>query len=477
VPSSPDWNDYEQVSRWYDQIGREVWRSNILARLRSEVGELPAEVEETFVTFKGVPEPEFRRAFEKLLGSDDPEVRIWAALFTWSSGPQSRLPILLEVFRGEYPTDCKVKAIGLMGFVDRDSVAEVLPTLCAVMREDQDPDVLLAAARAGWRLSKDVEFLVVPDLEHLLRHSSPVVFSAACSTLGSFGGRAASAVPSLLAKVKTAEPPEVRREAALALTRIDPGGKLLREVLVERSQRELLLAELAILRAEGKPLWVSLKAHWGDRTVPAGVSKHELETQGQEDEAGREVDLTAASHASAPPPRPTQRHRRAKIVRQIDRWSDLAIGIDLASGRIYALTPRPAIGEEFDWKKATPLELGDVQVTKVLRVLAGSKDGETASKKDLIVVLGFATTAGIDRMTIREDQALFDDNLRSKASHMISKLRVTMSHIKRLLEDMFPTSDPTPALVNVSDDEYAFAFVARHLELGPDGKLRFGEHR
>ena len=162
-------------------------------------------------------------------------------------------------------------------------------------------------------------------------------------------------------------------------------------------------------------------------------------------------------------------------MRPIERWRDLAIGIDDLGKRFYALTPRPKIGEEFDWEEAVPLELGDVQVTKVLRVLARSKDGKTASKKELIEALGFASKAGIDRTIISEDQAIFDDDLTIKAKNAITILHKNMPNIKRLLEDMFPTDDPKPALVNSSDEEYVFAFVTRYLQDGPDGKLRFGK--
>jgi HEAT repeat protein len=476
VPSSPDWDDLEEGILWARRAPiEERRRSGFLAGLRDEGCKLPAEVEETFVKFKMAPPLEYHGAFEKLLESDDPEVRISAALITWSSGPQSRFPILLEVLRGEYPTACKVTAIKAMGYLTPASAAEVLPTLCEVMQEDQDPDVLLAAARASSKLANDAAFFVLPSFQHLLGHPSPVVRSEACSVLGEFGEQAADSVPSLLALVKPAELPEVRREAARALARIDPEGNGLREELVEESQRELLLVELTNLRAEGWTLWVNLKAHWEDRTVPADISKHELETQGQEDEAGREVNLTAASHALAPPPSPKQRRPRAKFVRQIDRWSDLAIGIDDFGKKIYALTPCPAIGEEFVWENATPLELGDVQVTKILRVLALSKDGKTASKKELIEALGFASKAGIDLMAISEDQAKFDENMTIKLRNAVTVLHKNMPNIKRLLNVMFPTDDPKQVLVNSSDKEYVFAFVTRHLQGGPDGKLRFGE--
>ena len=118
MPSSPDQDNLEEGQLWVRLAPREERRrAGLLASLRSDVCQLPAEIESTFDQFKTAPWPEYYRAFEELLQFHDPEVRICAALITWSSGRESRFPILLEVLRGEFRTRYKVTAIKAMGWL------------------------------------------------------------------------------------------------------------------------------------------------------------------------------------------------------------------------------------------------------------------------------------------------------------------------------------------------------------------------
>lgn len=160
----------------------------------------------------------------------------------------------------------------------------------------------------------------------------------------------------------------------------------------------------------------------------------------------------------------------------VDRWSDLAIGID-EDGSYLAVTPLPEPGERFVKRNAIPLKLPGKQWKALLDLLARSSDGRTAAKRDVITVFGYM------KLPETTDDDLLEE-LRSDSGAMEElktanrRLTAAISNLSRRLRDQVsgPIGRDAPTVLSVaSDDQIEAVFVVRHLLRDSGGDLRFGQ--
>jgi hypothetical protein len=160
---------------------------------------------------------------------------------------------------------------------------------------------------------------------------------------------------------------------------------------------------------------------------------------------------------------------RRRGVFQIDRWSNLGLGLD-GAGRILAFTPCPEQGKCVAVSKAFSLDLPGNRWRKVLQLLAESADGKTARVADLVTQLGYAKKL---RPTISAEQAEFDEGLRLKAKKATKTLKNTMADLARELRCQVTAGDDRSRLFSKAGETYGAAFTVGILLEKDDGRKAF----
>jgi hypothetical protein len=170
---------------------------------------------------------------------------------------------------------------------------------------------------------------------------------------------------------------------------------------------------------------------------------------------------------------------------------NMAIGIDTTkSGMMYyAISPCPASGDKVLEGKAVLLTLPPGQLPKALELFADSKDGKTASIRDLIDAFGHLTrimdrdvkTHEMPDEDMDEDQmdrdarrAATAEKVRNAQKEAIRTLTSTMADLGRDLRKAISDKGSTLRFVKGEDVEhYRANFTVRHLYRDVSGKLRF----
>jgi hypothetical protein len=150
----------------------------------------------------------------------------------------------------------------------------------------------------------------------------------------------------------------------------------------------------------------------------------------------------------------------------IERWRDLAVGIDDDWG-YYAFSPCPDYGARVTLKDAFVLPLKGTRWKKVLPCLARSADGKTGEKSELVLELGYCKKGNIS-----EDRAKAD--LLEETKKASNVLKNTMGDLGRELRDCVQITDKTTVFQS-NGSIYKAAFTTRHLLRNSDGNIVFGK--
>jgi hypothetical protein len=156
-----------------------------------------------------------------------------------------------------------------------------------------------------------------------------------------------------------------------------------------------------------------------------------------------------------------------------ESWDQLGIGI--TTGEKYlGFTPCPATGATVSLRGGYPLPLKGNRWRVVLECLAGSPDGRTALKNELLTGLGYLRPSDLSRLIeISERQARYDEGLNSKVEGASRKLPPTMADLARELRQLVSAPGQQPVFEAVSGKGYIAAFTARYLLKREDGTFRF----
>jgi hypothetical protein len=156
----------------------------------------------------------------------------------------------------------------------------------------------------------------------------------------------------------------------------------------------------------------------------------------------------------------------------LDHWDELAIGI--TDDKYLGFTPCPATGATVSLRGGYPLLLKGKRWRVVLKCLAGSPDGRTALKNELLTDLGYLRPSDLSRLIeISERQARYDEGLNSKVERASRKLTTTMADLARELRQLVSAPGQQPVFEAVSGKGYIAAFTARYLLEQEDGTYRF----
>jgi hypothetical protein len=185
----------------------------------------------------------------------------------------------------------------------------------------------------------------------------------------------------------------------------------------------------------------------------------------------------AAGGTAAEEPTPDNRapDERGRPVLQVERWSDLAIGIG-EDGSYLAVTPCPECGEVFPKEKAAELDLSGKRWKSLLDLLAQSEDGRQARKTDLMVSFGYRKSHDRPEGSLRD---LTDNKYLMKTLKTArGRLTTGIADLARKLRQQVagPTDPKGKCALSVASAETVEAgFTVRYLLRGTDEKLRFGK--
>ena len=139
----------------------------------------------------------------------------------------------------------------------------------------------------------------------------------------------------------------------------------------------------------------------------------------------------------------------------------------------FAYTPRPEIGQPVSGRKCKKLNLPGERWDKVLRLMAESPDGRTATKADLITSLGYMKTKpGCDLLP--SEQARHEEKLREEASKALKKLSDTMADLSRDLRKELSQTNTKQKVFESRGDEYCTPFPIRCILDNHEGNPTFG---
>jgi hypothetical protein len=159
----------------------------------------------------------------------------------------------------------------------------------------------------------------------------------------------------------------------------------------------------------------------------------------------------------------------------IEKWSNLGVGVD-ADGKYLGVSPCPERYGVFPREKAVILDLPGNRWKKILDILALSEHGNTAEKLEVMQQFGYIQSGEISPDDIPE---LAENSRKMETLNQASKsLTSAIADLGRELRAQVkgPTGNGAPTVLSVaSEGEVQAAFFVRHLVVGHDGKLRFGE--
>ena len=302
------------------------------ARLSISGIETPGIIINTFRRMVGYLVSDAPASFTELLTHPEPLVRLHAARISELLIGEPAFTIIAEVISGDYSSHARKVAIQALGDIAYSTPAQSSKLLKDQLVRETDPEVLMPAIRAVQSFGSDMGHLFIPALKHVLDNSSPDVCCAACQELGMLGSGAADAIESLISSVTHRESSEVRKEAARALTRIDPEGERLAGSVLEAAHCEQLLAELAGLRGEGRRLWLKLSGSWErggvDEILPGSNPPPPVEKTPACDER----DSATTDRFFTPSASGRKAPSRVKALLRIEKWRNLAFAIDRLTG-------------------------------------------------------------------------------------------------------------------------------------------------
>lgn len=162
------------------------------------------------------------------------------------------------------------------------------------------------------------------------------------------------------------------------------------------------------------------------------------------------------------------------VVLQVQKWSDLAIGIH-ENGAFYGVSPVPDHGTHFPIESATKLDLPPGRWTALLDLLAKSKEGTAALKRDLFIEFGYLTS-------LPSQEELADlrnlDGQYSKIKTAKIRLATSIGDLSRNLRKLVSAADDVrrhcPPLSAGDEERVEAQFTTRYLTRDRDGNLQFG---
>ncbi len=110
------------------------------------------------------------------------------------------------------------------------------------------------------------------------------------------------------------------------------------------------------------------------------------------------------------------------------------------------------------------------QMKKLLALLADSTDGRSASLEKLISIFGYDEQL---RGAIREEQAIYDENMRILIRSKIDSLAAAVSNISRRMRAISELKNHEIRFLTQGDG-YRATFVTRRLTSGTKSTARFG---
>ena len=157
---------------------------------------------------------------------------------------------------------------------------------------------------------------------------------------------------------------------------------------------------------------------------------------------------------------------------QVGKWSDLGIGI-AEDGEYLAITPCPEYGEVFPKKKSVALRLPGRQWQELLKLLAQSKHGNTADKRELMRSFGYAPGSITDRRLAELKES-------PRSMQMLRRARTRLTGVigdlgRKLRRQVEAKSPGKVAVLSVAKEQVVeAAFTVRYVKRDMAGKLRFG---
>jgi hypothetical protein len=161
---------------------------------------------------------------------------------------------------------------------------------------------------------------------------------------------------------------------------------------------------------------------------------------------------------------------------KINRWSELAIGID-AHG-YWAFVEVPEIGQRVLKTQAYELQLPGKRWNKLLELLAASPDGQMVSKTELITALGWmpGTSRGIKDGRARPGEcvhALSEENIRS-ASRILKRFDNMLADLRRELKKIIDIPKGKTRCLQLEGEIVKAGFIVAPLFDDGAGHYRFG---
>ncbi len=188
-------------------------------------------------------------ALDAAIEDDDPQVRAVAlkALQTVQPSPAATVPALVPLLKTRDRL-AATRALATYGAEAHDAVPALVPLL-----KDEESEVRWNAALTLGKIGP-VAVSAVPDLVAALKtDADPLVREHAAEALGDIGPSAASAVPDLVAALKD-ENARVRRDAARSLGQMGPAATeaipALKALANDKEQRVREAADTAVRRIE-----------------------------------------------------------------------------------------------------------------------------------------------------------------------------------------------------------------------------------
>lgn len=155
-------------------------------------------------------------------------------------------------------------------------------------------------------------------------------------------------------------------------------------------------------------------------------------------------------------------------------WNDLAIGID-EDGTFLAITPVRDSGSVFPKESSVALPLRGARWKELLQLLAGSKDGNEAQKRDIFIKFGYRSKA-IKKEEIND--IVDDEGRMNEIKDINQKLTQAVGDLSRELREHVSAGDDqrrkNPPLSASDSKVVRSQFTCRHLLRDENGKLRFG---
>jgi len=154
---------------------------------------------------------------------------------------------------------------------------------------------------------------------------------------------------------------------------------------------------------------------------------------------------------------------------QIERWERLGIGLDAGGKKFYLFHPRPQDGERIGSSSGLPLSLRAGQLQRVLNLLAGSEDGRSASKDDLLAALKITPRP---RGSISHQQATHHEKLTVRKPSPNRRLESAMAGLGESLRRHVRSAGGTA--FKKHGEGYQASFVTRVLRMDGKNHMCFG---